>query len=264
MGLRSLFRQLLFPVLSVFALGATGCAQTTTVGKTAEGAPIVRIPLRLSSVYLVKTKPVVLIDSGTLGDMDDLRRGLSENGVRVSELGLVIVTHGHADHAGLAHDLRDASPARVILGAGDLPLAAAGTNDDLQPMNFSGKVLKPFITGFYPAFTPDFTVSENDPIDLHSIGIDGKVIAMPGHTKGSLVVVLGNHSAFVGDMMAGGALGGLLFPGDPNEHYYQADPAQNRRNIATLVGMGVETFYLGHGGPVSRADVISTFALAAK
>jgi glyoxylase-like metal-dependent hydrolase (beta-lactamase superfamily II) len=263
MGLPSLFRHLLFP-LALSSLGALGCAQTTTVGVTAEGAPIVRIPLRLSNVYLVKTKPPVLIDSGTLGDMADLRSGLGENGVRVSELGLVIVTHGHADHAGLAHDLRDASPARVILGAGDLPLAMAGKNDELMPMNFTGKMLKPFITGFYPPFEPDFTVSERDPIDLKSIGIDGKVIAMPGHTKGSIVVVLGNHSAFVGDMMAGGAFGGALFAGDPNEHYYQADPEQNRKNIATLVGMGVETFYLGHGGPLKREDVVATFGLPSK
>jgi hydroxyacylglutathione hydrolase len=254
-------RLALAAVLAV-ALASTGCTATTTVGTTPEGAPIVRIPLRLSSVYLIKSRPPVLIDSGTLGDMEDLTRGLHENGVMVGQLGLVIVTHGHADHAGLAHDLREESAARVVLGAGDLPLAAAGRNDDLNPMSFMGKVLKPFITSFYPPFEPDVAVRE--PIDLKSIGIDGRVVAMPGHTAGSIVVLLANHTAFVGDMMAGGALGGLVFPHDPNEHYYQADPAANRRNIAALIGMGVETFYLGHGGPVSRADVIATFGETAR
>ena len=82
---------------------------------------------------------------------------------------------------------------------------------------------------------------------------------MPGHTRGSLVVVLSNKTAFVGDMMLGGSLAGMFFPSSPGEHYYQADPEQNRRNIHTLLAQGIETFYLGHGGPVSREDVIAAF-----
>lgn len=61
-------------------------------------------------------------------------------------------------------------------------------------------------------------------------------------------------------MMMGGSFGGALSPASPGEHYYQADPAKNRRNIQALLAMGVEKFYLGHGGPVSRADVIAAFS----
>ena len=71
---------------------------------------------------------------------------------------------------------------------------------------------------------------------------------------------MSDHSAFVGDMMLGGSFGGQLAPSSPGEHYYQADRAQNRRNIQTLLGMGIEKFYLGHGGPVARADVIAAFS----
>jgi hydroxyacylglutathione hydrolase len=245
--------------VALLALGALGCG-TTTVGTTKEGAAIVQIPLRLSNVYLVKSTHPVLVDSGTLGDMRDLSQALDDNGVPVRDLSLIILTHGHADHSGLASDLRDASAAKIMLGAGDLPLASAGKNDDLQPMNFAGKVLKPFITSIYPPFDPDIVVHDTE-IDLTSAGIDGKVIQMPGHTKGSLVVVLANHAAFVGDMIAGGALGGIFFPHDPHEHYYQADPKMNRENIKKLLAMGVETFYLGHGGPAKRADVMTAFEL---
>src|SRR5256885_15542533 len=98
-------------VVFAFALAITGCAGTAPVGKSPKGAQIVRIPLRLSNVYLVKSKTPVLIDSGTLGDLPDLDAALAENGVRTTHVGLVVLTHAHADHAGLASDVRRVSGA---------------------------------------------------------------------------------------------------------------------------------------------------------
>lgn len=238
-------------------LWLAGCTSSAVVGKAPGGAEIVRIPLRLSNVHVVKTQAPVLIDAGTLGDMDDLSRAFEEYGVRAKSIGLVVLTHGHGDHAGLAFDLRRTTGAKIMLGAGDLGLAAAGHNDELRPTSFFASLLKPFITDEYPELTPDIAV--RDRVDLRPWGIDGNAIAMPGHTAGSLVVVMSDHSAFVGDMILGGAFGGAFFPSSPGEHYYQADREQNRRNIRTLLGMGVEKFYLGHGGPVSRADVVAAF-----
>jgi hydroxyacylglutathione hydrolase len=254
MALRVLLLVLLLLPGASLVLGCTGAA---VVGQAPGGAAIVRLPLRLSNVHVVKTKPPILIDSGTIGDMDDLRKALDDYGIRMAELGLVVVTHGHADHAGLASDLRRATGAKIMLGAGDLELARAGHNDDLKPTGFTARLLKPFITDIYPEFTPDISVRVQEPVDLRPWGLDGKAIAMPGHTAGSIVVVLSDRSAFVGDMIAGGVLGGQLSPSTPVEHYYQADRDQNRRNIKTLLAMGIEKFYLGHGGPVSRADVIA-------
>lgn len=231
------------------------------VGRAPDGAPIVRIPLRLSNVHLIKSDPPVLVDSGTIGDMEDLTQALGEHGVRVRELGAVIVTHAHGDHAGLALALRDASHAKVFLGAGDVAQARAGENDPLRPTGLGAALLKPFITKIFPSFAPDVVVSQ--PVDLGPYGVDGQVVEMPGHTAGSLVVVLSNRAAFVGDMIAGGALGGAFFPTDPTEHLYHADRARNRANIEALLRQGIETFYLGHGGPVTRADVIAAFGLTA-
>lgn len=245
-------------VVVLVLLFVSGCS-SNLVGTTAEGAAIVRVPLRLSNAYLIESKPPVLIDTGTLGDMEDLSRALHENGVRVNELGLVIVTHGHADHAGLARELRDDSGAKIVLGAGDIPLARAGHNDELMPTGFEGKMLKPLIPDIYPSFTPDIALDR--PLSLESFGISGTVMPMPGHTAGSLVVLLSNHAAFVGDMMAGGIFGGMFMAKSPNGHLFQADRERNKRNIAELVNMGVQTFYVGHGGPLSRADVIAAFGL---
>jgi glyoxylase-like metal-dependent hydrolase (beta-lactamase superfamily II) len=238
---------------------ATGCASSFEVGRTAEGAKIVQIPLRLSNVYLVQSTTPILVDTGTLGDMNDLESALADRNVRMRDIGLVVVTHAHADHAGLAADLRERTGARVVIGAGDVESARAGHNDELRPTSLFASLLKPTIPVVFPEIAPDVVVGE--PLVLSPWGVDGKVIEMPGHTAGSLVVVLANQTAFVGDQMLGGAFGGLLFPHDPGEHYYQADAAKNRRNIAELVRMGIERFYLGHGGPVSKDDVVRAFSL---
>jgi hydroxyacylglutathione hydrolase len=242
-----------------------GCSGPTVVGRaplTSGGsAEIVQIPLRLSNAFLVRAPRPVLVDTGTIGDMQDLSDALAERGVATSAIRLIIVTHGHADHAGLAADLQQLARAVVILGAGDLPMALAGHDDDLKPTGFAGAALKPLITTIYPELTPDAIVRPNEELDLAQWGIDGKVLAMPGHTPGSVVVLLSNHTAFVGDMIAGGSLGGLISPHSPGEHLYQADPVQNRKNIQRLLDLGVERFYLGHGGPVTRADVAVAFGL---
>jgi len=251
-------KRLLSLVMLAAGLLASGCTSSAVVGQAPGGAAIVRIPLRLSNVHVIKTRTPVLIDSGTLGDMDDLWKALEEHGVSSRNLGLVLLTHGHADHAGLAADLHRSTGAKIMLGAGDLGLARDGHNDELHSTSTWASVLKPFITDVYPSFVPDVVV--RDRVDLTPWGVDGQAIAMPGHTAGSTVVVMSDHSAFVGDMILGGAFGGALWPSDPGEHYYQADREQNRRNVKTLLGMGIEKFYLGHGGPVSRADVVAAFA----
>jgi glyoxylase-like metal-dependent hydrolase (beta-lactamase superfamily II) len=249
-------------LVTIGCAGLIGCGGPTVVGRapltSGQSVEIVQIPLRLSNVYLIRTRVPILVDTGTIGDMEDLDAALNERNIATSSVGLVIVTHGHADHAGLAADIQKLARAPVVLGAGDAQLAAAGHNDDLKPTGFTGSLIKPLITSIYPELFPDVLVKRGEDFDLSPWGLAGKVVAMPGHTPGSIVVLLDDHTAFVGDMISGGL---VLTPHSPQEHLYQADPIQNRKNIQTLLDQGVEKFYTGHGGPVLRKDVISAFSL---
>jgi hydroxyacylglutathione hydrolase len=251
-----------FVLGSVASIALVGCVATSSVvGKTSKGQDIVQIHLSLSNAYLIKSHPPVLIDSGSETDLLDLDDELAKYGVKRTELGLVIITHAHADHASLARVLQSTTDAKIMLGAGDVAQAHSGHNDELKPYNFTAGFLKLVLPMEFEPFNPDVVVT--DAVDLKSWGVEGQAMQMPGHTEGSVVVVLPNHAAFVGDEILGGTMGGAFFPHDPGEHYFHADSAKNHENIKKLVDMGIETFYLGHGGPVKRADVIAAFHLDA-
>lgn len=242
--------------LLAILLVAIGFAETAA----ASPVEVFTIKLSMSNVHVLKGRHPILIDAGGKQDMPELQKGLAAHDMKVEDFAAVIVTHGHSDHAALAGEIRSRSGAKVVLGKGDVEMARAGHNDDLKPTNFTAKILKAFsIDPNYPPLAPDIVVETE--FDLSIYGYKGKVVEMPGHTSGSLVVILGDGRAFVGDVMLGGWMGGAVFPDRAGEHYFQADPDRNRSNIAALLNMPINTFYLGHGGPVSRASVLNAFGL---
>src|SRR4051794_24589476 len=82
-------------------------------------APL-RIPLPLPNIghvnaWLLKGEPLTLIDTGPHNDeaLRALEVGLAREGVRVEDIELVLVTHHHLDHSGLAATIAARSGARV-------------------------------------------------------------------------------------------------------------------------------------------------------
>jgi hydroxyacylglutathione hydrolase len=243
------------PRLVVLALVtlAAGCGGASVVGRTRAGDAIVRIPLQWSNAYLVEGMTPLLVDAGSEGDLERLERGLAERDLRIEDLGAVVLTHGHADHAGLGAELARRIEGPVIVGAGDVHLTERGHNDEMHPTDFVAALLELVIPHGYPRFAPDVIVEGS--YDLRPLGIEATVELMPGHTGGSLVVHLGGGLAIVGDQIRGGELGGLLFPEVACEHYFHDDREQNRASVELLLARGVHTFFLGHGGPVSADSV---------
>lgn len=252
-------------VAAVLALLCAGCAAEPRRVGGGPGPEVYQIELSTSNAFLIRPAPPaqpILVDTGSPGDLEDLTEQLAAVGVALADVKLAIVTHGHGDHAALGADLQKAG-VKVAVGAGDWPLAAAGKNDELRPTNLTARLIRPFIDFEYAPFTPDLRVTDRG-LDLAPYGVAGKAFQLPGHTAGSVVVVLDDGSAFAGDLILGGVLGGAIAPGSAGEHYYHADREQNLLNIRLLLRRGVQTFYLGHGGPVTRESVIDGFDLDAE
>lgn len=220
------------------------------------------IRLSMSNAHLLKTSTPILIDVGGSKDMPALVEGLKAQGLRPEDIALVVLTHGHADHAGLVAAFKRFGRAKLAMGAGDVALARAGNHGELAPQNLTAQLLNRFaIDPRFEPFEPDIVITSE--LDLSTWGVPGKAVVMPGHTPGSLVVLLDRRRAVVGDIILGGYLGGAIRPQHAGPHYFQADVQRNEDNIAGLLKQGVDTFYLGHGGPVARDSVIDGFPAAA-
>jgi glyoxylase-like metal-dependent hydrolase (beta-lactamase superfamily II) len=194
----------------------------------------------------------MLIDSGSPQDLPALEAALATRGLTTRSLRCVVLTHGHADHAGLARRLQEQG-ALVVAGAGDAPMLAEGKNRPLQPQNLMGRLLRPRVDFPFAAVAADLAVE--GPLTLERCGFpEARVEPLPGHTPGSVVLWLSPGDVFVGDLALGGSFGGAFNPHSPQGHYFHDDAAQNAANAKALVARGAVRFFLGHGGPVAASD----------
>ena len=91
-------------------------------------------------------------------------------------------------------------------------------------------------------FTPDILL-DNKPYPLSAFGIDGEIIHTPGHTIGSVSVILDSGEAFVGCM----AHNGFPFRRKPGLPIYAQDINAITENWKTLIDKGISFVYPGHG-----------------
>lgn len=205
-----------------------------------------------NSHALVAGDRTILVDTGLEGDASKLLQRLEDAGITLPSIAAVIVTHGHADHAGGAAVLRRRTHATVYAGESEKALLSSGRNDQLCPTNARARNdLEEHQTSTYRGFEADVWISAQTSLKA-STGINAHVVPLPGHTQGSLVMVA-DEWAFVGDLFRGAIVGSSA-----ETHFYMCDLDDNVADIEWLLAQypRVKTFLTGHFGPVSRESVV--------
>ena len=175
------------------------------------------------------TRRGVLIDPG--GEAPKLRAALEGMGV---ELEAMWLTHGHLDHAGAAHELREA------LGA---PVVGPHRDDQFWMDGIADQWAMYGHPGMGRSVVPDRYLDDGDVLEFAGLSFD--VIHAPGHTPGHVVIHQKDLGvAWVGDILFAGSIGRTDFP--------KGDHAQLIHSIKTRVlPLGDHVRFVPGHGPAS-------------
>jgi glyoxylase-like metal-dependent hydrolase (beta-lactamase superfamily II) len=192
----------------------------------------------------------VLIDPAGPATIRAVPRKLLELLGTPPRLDLMIVTHVHFDHVGASVKLREATGAPLAVHRADAGWLREGRLVWPKGVTAWGKffrtVVAPLMMPFLrvPSIAPDL-VLDDEGLDLRPYGVEGRVVHTPGHSPGSVSIVLPSGEAFVGDLAMNGPPMCLHPSFGVFAHQPELVPASWRR----LLEMGVETVYPAHGRP---------------
>ena len=177
----TLTKKLLALLLALQGTVALAQALPSSTVEVPQPQKIHQIRLSMSNVFLIGSGTRwVMIDAGAPSDMKALEAALRERGLSLGHVSLVVLTHGHGDHVGLAAEMiRRGKP--VALGAADVDLARAGKNDELKPTSFSARLVKLFADVKFEPYRPTILISEE--LDLKPYGVSGTAKVLPPHPR---------------------------------------------------------------------------------
>ncbi len=218
---------------------------------TSGGIRIIRVLSGRSNVFLVTngTKNI-LVDTGTGLEWRLLKLRL--NNLTVYHIDCLILTHSHFDHAGNAARIRKAFKTPVIVHRKEAQFVASGTSPAPRgTLAFSKAIVKLLSAagssiGRYKSCRQDIIV--DSVYDLKDFGINAYILHTPGHTAGSLSVIIEDEIAIVGDAMVG------IFPGSAFPPFAE-DPRQLIISWGKLLDTGCSLFIPSHGSANSRTLV---------
>lgn len=206
------------------------------------------------SFILFDTGGHITMDKNFTNRRDILERGLENAGCTPGKLKLVVLTHGDNDHAGNAAFIRDKFNVKIAMHSGDTKLV---DNPSMEVMMKSFQYKSPVFKAVFKlmkekiikvtdktlkdfeSFTPDIYLNDGD--SLAPYGFDAKIIHIPGHTDGSIGVLMSNGDLICGDILTNGKKPAPA----PNAYDFRL----LSDSIKKVKEMKIGKVYPGHGEP---------------
>lgn len=223
--------------------------------------PLSIAPMGMINCFLIKgSTHFILVDTGVPNSEANIMHQLNELRISKEEIKLMILTHAHIDHFGSAARMKEILNVPVLAHSLDEPYFRTGQPDttSMKPTKILWNLLRKNLAGKKALPVSVDIVMESDEVyPLHPWGVDGVVIHTPGHTKGSLSIILENGEAIIMDMMASGILlGGIMLRSRVKHPPFHDDFNALRHSFTKVLSYPGDRYYLGHGGPVNRKKVI--------
>ena len=160
---------------------------------------------------------------------------------------LILLTHGHVDHIQNAAYLSKKLNAPLAIHKADYKLSKDNMSEPLYAHSILGKVIlalsiKSFNQNKIQPFEPEIYLHEG--FSLESYGVNAKVIELPGHTKGSIGVVVGETDIIVGD-----ALFNMFYPSKSMLYENREVMEKSCERISSFDNV---TLHFGHGKAIKN------------
>jgi hydroxyacylglutathione hydrolase len=159
-----------------------------------------------SNVFILTDgQKTILIDTSVSGLWNSLIKKLEKLGI--NKIDYLILTHAHFDHAANANKIKEKYNASVIIQQEEAGYLANG--DNILPYGttiFTKLIVNVFGKRFFSRFKyepcqPDILI--NSYYNLRELGFNAYLIHTPGHTAGSMSLIIDDEIAIVGDTMFG-------------------------------------------------------------
>jgi ribonuclease/clavin/mitogillin len=168
---------------------------------------------------LADRAPRLLVDAGWAGTLPEFQHQFKRVGISLGDVKHFLCTHYHPDHAGLAQELKRFGCKLIVV---DVQLPAIPLlKEQMKPRdNYVEIDLKDNLV---------VTLADSRAL-LKRLGIDGQIVATPGHSDDSVSLLLDSGEAFTGDLT----------------HPSMADDV-SLESWRTLRSRCAKTVYPGHG-----------------
>lgn len=210
-------------------------------------------PIRLGvdHCYIIQGERVIMIDGGAPKQAKAFMKAIERLSIKPEAIKLIVLTHGHWDHIGSAKEIKDLTGAKLALHQEEKDWLEKSLKPLPPGVTAWGKIFVKIMAMFMPLVhipTTDVDIVLGDrEFPLSEYGVPGRILYTPGHSMGSVSVLLETGDAFVGDL----AMSDFPMRLSPGLPIFAVDMKKVRASWKMLLDAGAETIYPAHGKPFS-------------
>ena len=214
-----------------------------------------QLSLGICHCYLIKEEGLILVDAGAPNQEKKFLKELKDLSIEPKDISFILLTHGHFDHIGSANEIKRLTGGKIAINQREKDWVEQALKPLPPSVGLWGKVMEVMMKMVASRISFSGTlvdlVLEDEDFSLESYGIHGKVLYTPGHSSGSMSLLLDTGDAFVGDLVMNG-LPMRIGPGMP---IFAENVGALKESWRLLLNSGAKRIHPAHGKPFNADEL---------